>query len=917
MSMESWHESPDESVAGGTSHSDAGAPDISRAPSPSVEIAPEPHAPSGATEANNTKNTNVVELYSRLVKDEHQLTFYNSGIGTYAKPSWKSMSYRKQVIANKLDLAFALRFEKIILSAYAWLVDNYQPGDRIFLFGFSRGAYQVRALSAMVDVVGLLYKGNNDQIPFAYELYAASREQEQETKLWDEARSLGRRLAAAIASRTKRVPPEQKGRRKAPAKSNDINSSPATMQDQFKNTFSRPDVRVHFVGAWDTVSSVGFIRDKTLPKTTDGMKSACFFRHALALHECRVKFLPEYVNGSNGPEPEYSRFFTKPHTKEVWFMGSHSDIGGGSTANPTLDKFGPALRWMSSEATLAGLRIKEGPRKWEQVNVSKSMSLVWWIVEYLPIKRLSYTLYPAPSGGRPGRLGVPLEESFSSGDVGSEPRYPEPDILPKVQLRKNSTTWMAIQPGQLVHQSVSQPEVPFGLPGWTEMEIDTHVEASIVLREEEEVLQLGRVIDEGNAGLLALLTSTARGIRSLKGFGIAEYIYTLARSCRNSPSAPQILKDLRALDVAFVKGAALTSLGLTLPDDAFEAVKFRTSETFAFGMYGHLEEVTSVVFLSNTRAISASQDQTLRIWDVSTGEMTLGDALLVQPGFIKCVALCSAGGLIASASDRGTIRVWTSDSAGALQEHRLRQLRCRNWSEVGVVAFSPDGLHLVSGGLDGAVYAWDTVTGGRIGEPLREHTAEIRALAFSSNGRRVVSGSDDHTVRLWSWSPGGAALRARGAPLVGHTSSVTCVAFSPDARLIASGSGDHMVRLWDANARTLKLKLEGHSGSISSIAFAPGGMTRVASASYDWTVRVWDTDTGAVVRVLVGHSRWVRCVAFSPDGARIASGSKDETVRVWDLNLVSDDEQAEEDDDGYTAEDGDEDDDDVDGSLCS
>ena len=54
------------------------------------------------------QNTNVVELYSRLVKDDKQLTFYNSGIGTYAKPSWKSWDYRKQVIMNKLDLAFAL-----------------------------------------------------------------------------------------------------------------------------------------------------------------------------------------------------------------------------------------------------------------------------------------------------------------------------------------------------------------------------------------------------------------------------------------------------------------------------------------------------------------------------------------------------------------------------------------------------------------------------------------------------------------------------------------------------------------------------------------------------------------------------------------------------------------------------------------
>ncbi|EJD33667.1 hypothetical protein AURDEDRAFT_28862, partial [Auricularia subglabra TFB-10046 SS5] len=81
------------------------------------------------------------------------------------------------------------------------------------------------------------------------------------------------------------------------------------------------------------------------------MNHVCFFRHALALHEYRVKFLPEYANGGSGPTAENT---TKkpgqpPHTKEVWFTGSHSDIGGGNAANASLDMFGPALRWMSFE----------------------------------------------------------------------------------------------------------------------------------------------------------------------------------------------------------------------------------------------------------------------------------------------------------------------------------------------------------------------------------------------------------------------------------------------------------------------------------------------------------------------------------------------------------------------------------------
>ena len=71
----------------------------------------------------------------------------------------------------------------------------------------------------------------------------------------------------------------------------------------------------------DTVSSVGFLRGPTLPETTTGMEHVCIFRHALALDELRVKFLPEYCNGGKGPDNN-----SKGDVKEVWFAGSHSDM---------------------------------------------------------------------------------------------------------------------------------------------------------------------------------------------------------------------------------------------------------------------------------------------------------------------------------------------------------------------------------------------------------------------------------------------------------------------------------------------------------------------------------------------------------------------------------------------------------------
>lgn len=104
------------------------------------------------------KNTNVIELYNLILKEEedNQHTWYNSGIGTYARPSWKSLKYYRKVLYHKIDLAIAWYvdrslttpqsydfcsfrdFERTVLAAYRWLSDNYKSGDCIFLFGTFR-----------------------------------------------------------------------------------------------------------------------------------------------------------------------------------------------------------------------------------------------------------------------------------------------------------------------------------------------------------------------------------------------------------------------------------------------------------------------------------------------------------------------------------------------------------------------------------------------------------------------------------------------------------------------------------------------------------------------------------------------------------------------------------------------------------
>jgi WD40 repeat protein len=126
-----------------------------------------------------------------------------------------------------------------------------------------------------------------------------------------------------------------------------------------------------------------------------------------------------------------------------------------------------------------------------------------------------------------------------------------------------------------------------------------------------------------------------------------------------------------------------------------------------------------------------------------------------------------------------------------------------------------------------------------------------------------------------------ASMGAVLQTLEGHTDSVTSVAFSPDGKQIVSGSDDTTIKLWDAVTGAVLQTLEGHTYYIRSVAFSPDSK-QIVSGSSDKTVKLWDTVTGVVLQTLEGHTDYVESVAFSPDGKQIVSGSSDNMVKLWD-----------------------------------
>ena len=124
----------------------------------------------GGRYESDAKNTNVVRLYQSLGKDgSRQISYYDPGVGTQSALRTGVGRWAQNALAS----VFGYKVKRNVLEAYRYLMDNYEPGDRVFLFGYSRGAHTVRVLANMLHKCGLLTKGSVNLIPDMARTYNA------------------------------------------------------------------------------------------------------------------------------------------------------------------------------------------------------------------------------------------------------------------------------------------------------------------------------------------------------------------------------------------------------------------------------------------------------------------------------------------------------------------------------------------------------------------------------------------------------------------------------------------------------------------------------------------------------------------------------------------------------------------------
>lgn len=244
--------------------------------------------------------TNVFKLYRAVERrSKRQMAFYDPGVGTD--------------IFKITGAAFGVGISENIRQCYEFLMDVYSPGDRIYLFGFSRGAYTVRSLAGMVHKTGILMRRNRARINQAFSLYKKKDNASEVKKFicsycWGEVPGGGLPV-------------------------------------------------VYFIGVWDTVSALGipFSPVRSLNPFSARWygfhdarlhKEVKYGYQALAIDDRRKVFAPQLWDESDIPEGQTM--------EQVWFAGMHSNVGGGYRRTGLSDI---TLEWMIGKARQAGLHF--------------------------------------------------------------------------------------------------------------------------------------------------------------------------------------------------------------------------------------------------------------------------------------------------------------------------------------------------------------------------------------------------------------------------------------------------------------------------------------------------------------------------------------------------------------------------------
>ncbi|WP_204139654.1 serine/threonine-protein kinase [Halomicronema sp. CCY15110] len=283
----------------------------------------------------------------------------------------------------------------------------------------------------------------------------------------------------------------------------------------------------------------------------------------------------------------------------------------------------------------------------------------------------------------------------------------------------------------------------------------------------------------------------------------------------------------------------------------------------------HTSSINGLQLMSDQRRfVSASADNTIRLWDLSTGEIV--QTFTGHETFVNAIALSPDELTLYSGSADGALLAWqvnTAEPQATFAGHE---------SPINVLARNPDGRLLVSGGSDGTIKIWDTNTQALV-QTLIGHEGAVNTLIITNDGQRIITGSADRTIRVWELQTGEAL-----AVLVGHDSYINAIAASPDGRYLFSASADQTLKRWDLDAGEVLETLSGHTSFVNVLTVSRDGQT-LASGSADETVRLWDVATGELKATYTGFGMPIDHLLLPSEKQIVTASRENSAIKAWTL----------------------------------
>lgn len=274
-------------------------------------------------------NTNVVRTFEAIVRDDGQAAFYDPGVGTF---SFFGRRFGR-LVGIGLGMVFGYGIRQNIEDGYEYLMNTFEPKDKVFIFGFSRGAYTARALAGMIHQFGILQRGSKNLIPYVSKMYF-KKDKNKDFKIIE----------------------------------------------GFKKTFSNV-CKPHFIGLWDTVGALGPNLSKKFPDLKLNPDITYGFQ-AISIDEKRKPYKIVLWDESSKAGNQV--------IEQVWFVGAHSEVGGGCSKDECSLPDLP-FAWMMDKAIEGGLKLKDG---WQNnlsrdagVDMHDSCTFFPWVIFGLREKR--------------------------------------------------------------------------------------------------------------------------------------------------------------------------------------------------------------------------------------------------------------------------------------------------------------------------------------------------------------------------------------------------------------------------------------------------------------------------------------------------------------------------------------------------